>query len=304
MICTYCRSTNGETDHRCRRCGRRLLGSAVDAPPELGERAVKALGANALAAAASTAELRLQAERPPVKPTARKPAQSSLFEEPGPKVIPFENARERTISDAETADVFPPVRAVVPKRPAPRRAPSSQTRGEQTTLDFLPTAPQTVRTLKTTVEAMIYCDAPVAAPMHRSIAALLDFSMILIGFGIFLVIFQVFGGAAFGWNKQNLALFGLALALISMFYGFIWTLADRETAGMRWTDLRLLTFNGFPPERRQRALRMVACWLSFASGMIGIFWALLDEENLTWHDHMSKTFPTLRETDSIFVRES
>jgi hypothetical protein len=25
---------------------------------------------------------------------------------------------------------------------------------------------------------------------------------------------------------------------------------------------------------------------------LGIVWALLDEEHLTWHDHISKVFPT------------
>jgi hypothetical protein len=32
-----------------------------------------------------------------------------------------------------------------------------------------------------------------------------------------------------------------------------------------------------------------------------LFWALVDEENLTWHDHISKTFPTVRESDSVIV---
>ena len=27
-------------------------------------------------------------------------------------------------------------------------------------------------------------------------------------------------------------------------------------------------------------------------GGLGLVWALVDEENLTWHDHISKTFPT------------
>ncbi len=62
-------------------------------------------------------------------------------------------------------------------------------------LEFLPPAPQAPRTLKTTVEARIYCDAQVAAPMHRSVAAFLDSAMILIGCGIFLGIFQCLGGS-------------------------------------------------------------------------------------------------------------
>jgi hypothetical protein len=35
-----------------------------------------------------------------------------------------------------------------------------------------------------------------------------------------------------------------------------------------------------------------------------LLWALADEEKLTWHDHMSKTFPTLQESNRVFYRES
>jgi uncharacterized RDD family membrane protein YckC len=265
---------------------------------------VQALGANALAAAAAaTSET---APRQPRAPAAEERSdQAVLFvDENSPKVIPFSRKAGVTMESlAETAELFPPKAAVQPKpKAAPKRKPGGDPFGNQTTLDFLPTAsPQKSRTLKTTVEAVIYCDAPVAGPMHRAMAATLDASMIFIAFGIFLVIFQIFGGP-FAWNKQNIALFAASLGLIAMFYGFVWMMAGRETMGMSWADLRIINFNGFPPDRKSRALRMVGCWLSFCSGTIGIFWALVDEENLTWHDHMSKTFPTLREGNTGFFR--
>jgi hypothetical protein len=34
--------------------------------------------------------------------------------------------------------------------------------------------------------------------------------------------------------------------------------------------------------------------VSFIAAGIGLLWALVDEERLTWHDYMSKTFPTPR----------
>ena len=39
-----------------------------------------------------------------------------------------------------------------------------------------------------------------------------------------------------------------------MFYGLIWAIAGRETAGMHWTDLQLITFDGFPVDARSRAV--------------------------------------------------
>jgi hypothetical protein len=36
---------------------------------------------------------------------------------------------------------------------------------------------------------------------------------------------------------------------------------------------------------------------------IPLLWALADEEKLAWHDHMSKTFPTIEESNRSFFRK-
>jgi uncharacterized RDD family membrane protein YckC len=323
MTCTYCQSANSENDHRCRRCGRRLAGSAVSAPANYSthETLTQAVGATALALdrqqKSSTAEMASDKSGTRSGDRARKPAQSSLFaDEFVPRIIPFDaqqresllkTARTKRRSDAaldETSEIVlqqPKPRSTV--KVPPRKQVATDPRGEQSTLDFLPSPSiQSARTLKTTVEAVIYCDSPVAGPFHRAIAALLDFSMILIGLGLFLAIFEVFGGP-FSWSRENIMIWIAATALIGMFYGFVWSLCGRETAGMSWTDLRIINFNGFPPDGKSRAVRLIGCWLSFCSGMIGIFWALMDEEGLTWHDHMSKTFPTVREKHTTLGRQ-
>jgi uncharacterized RDD family membrane protein YckC len=61
---------------------------------------------------------------------------------------------------------------------------------------------------------------------------------------------------------------------------------------MRFAGLHLVDFDGRRPDREQRAIRQVAGLLSVLSAGLGLVWALVDEENLTWHDHISKTFPT------------
>jgi uncharacterized RDD family membrane protein YckC len=294
-----------------------LAGTAVSAPANYStqETLTQAVGATALAV--ERKQKSSTAEMTPDKNGPRKPAQSSLFaDEFVSRIIPFDaeqresllkTARTKRRSDAvldETSEIVlqqPKPRSSL--KVPPRKHVANDPRGEQSTLDFLPSpAVQSARTLKTTVEAVIYCDSPVATPFHRAIAALLDASMILIGMGLFLAIFEVFGGP-FSWTRQNIMIWIGAAALIGMFYGFIWSLCGRETAGMNWTDLRIINFNGFPPDGKSRAVRLVGCWLSFCSGMIGIFWALMDEEGLTWHDHMSKTFPTVREKHTTLGRQ-
>ena len=88
--------------------------------------------------------------------------------------------------------------------------------------------------------------------------------------------------------------FAGAFLFIALFYGFVWVLTGTETAGERWTGLRLINFDGSPIDRRERAVRFAAACLSFCSAGLGVLWSLADEESLTWHDHMSKTFPTIR----------
>ncbi len=217
MNCTYCQSANPENDHRCRRCGRRLTGSAVSAPAGYAPQAMGALALNNQEPQKS-ASMTSQASSETTRTGTRKPAQTSLFaEEFAPRVIPFDaqqresllkTSRTQRRSDApldETSEIDQP------KREAPRGAlkvpPRKQTptdpRGEQSTLDFLPTpSVQSARTLKTTVEAVIYCDSPVATPIHRALAALLDSSMIFLALGLFLGIFEIFGGP-FSWSRQE-----------------------------------------------------------------------------------------------------
>jgi hypothetical protein len=38
--------------------------------------------------------------------------------------------------------------------------------------------------------------------------------------------------------------------------------------------------------------RLASGALSFCAAGLGFLWALVDEETLTWHDHISRTFPT------------
>jgi len=59
-----------------------------------------------------------------------------------------------------------------------------------------------------------------------------------------------------------------------------------------WTQLRLLNFDGHIPDRDERVQRMFGSFLSYTVGGLGMVWALVDEEKLAWHDHISKTFPT------------
>ena len=137
----------------------------------------------------------------------------------------------------------------------------------------------------------IDCDAPVAAPTHRLVASAVDGSLILVGVGVFLAIFFLSGGQV-ALDRQALSFVLGVTAVIALFYRALWCLANGDSPGMRFAGLRLVDFDGRRPDREQRGIRQVASLLSLLSAGLGLVWALVDEENLTWHDHISKTFPT------------
>ena len=108
---------------------------------------------------------------------------------------------------------------------------------------------------------------------------------------LFLLIFYLSGGE-FVLNRQTIPLFGGIVILFALLSKILWCLGNGDTAGMRWAHLRLVNFDGRAPDREERLARMASGCLSFMAAGLGLLWSLVDEETLTWHDHMSKTFPT------------
>ena len=139
-----------------------------------------------------------------------------------------------------------------------------------------------------------------ASKLHRFVAAAVDWSLVFIAYGLFLLVFHAFGGE-FTLNKINGLMFGGVLLLFGFAYGLMWALAATETVGMRFAQLRLLTFEGFPPDMRQRLMRLMGSSLSLFT-VLGLAWSAVDEESLAWQDHISRTFPTPKEFDKQILR--
>jgi uncharacterized RDD family membrane protein YckC len=86
--------------------------------------------------------------------------------------------------------------------------------------------------------------------------------------------------------------YGIATGLVFLVYRVLYCLANLDTAGVRWTGLQIRDFDGRKPTRKQRFYRLAGGCVSLIAAGLGLLWALFDEEKLTWHDHMSETFPT------------
>jgi uncharacterized RDD family membrane protein YckC len=276
MTCIFCGARNNESETRCRKCGRKP-GDTLNGDFTL----TRTEGA--LATKLQPVHFEANAPREPRQ--AIRGVQQQLF--PGQSnVVPI-------------AMYAPPPAESKPqtRKSTPRRRPVAEGQGA---LDFLPSETPKPRTLSTTVEAVVSCDSPVAPTVHRAIAGAIDCGMALLGYAMFLTLYFALGGE-FSWDRLNLEVFAGALLLIGFTYGLVWTLIGADTAGMRLTGLRLTTFEGFPLERKHRVMRFVSGCLSLCT-LVGHLWSLADEESLTWHDHISRTFPTPRKIHAEVFR--
>ncbi len=214
---------------------------------------------------------------PPEPEPARIVYQRPLFRELQ-QVMPIPSLRSSDAQDTK------------PHRPSrPRTA--RRAHADQQALDF--TAQRT-----RTAEASIYCDAPVASPVHRAMAAALDASMVVMALGTFVITFELAGGVV-TMNAHTAAMLAGIAAVFGLLYQLLFCLANGDTPGMRWTQLRLTNFDGGRPDAEQRVYRLAGQCLSVLAAGLGLLWALVDEEKLTWHDHMSRTFPSPRSPGTV-----
>jgi uncharacterized RDD family membrane protein YckC len=81
----------------------------------------------------------------------------------------------------------------------------------------------------------------------------------------------------------------LYLLIVSfLFYGWFWTHGG-QTLGLRAWSLKILTFDRETLNWKQALLRFFAAILSWIFCGLGFLWMLVDKNQRSWHDHLSKT---------------
>jgi len=283
MNCLYCRSWNPDEEHRCQRCGRRLhyAGAPIGAAPQYSHTA-------------------LAEDRAPRARTHARPLPAPAV----PEVVPGAGTGRRAnpsfqpnlFGTKEMGQVLPFNAFVSAPKPATPRTARPRVRrpvtSNQQSLNF--TAPVAIQTVARPRDGVIYCDARVASLPHRSLAAAVDFTVVALALGAFVGTLYSFGGEIL-LTRQSAPLYLVVVVATVLLYRLLWCLGNGDTPGMRTMQLRLVDLDGRRPDRRQRVMRLISGWLSVFAAGLGLFWALADEESLTWHDHISRTFPTSRE---------
>jgi len=295
MTCQHCQTWILDDDHRCRRCGRRIRSTPSRISPQ----------SYPIAAAATAPAYQWDAQEdvssesaPTIVPSSsvaiapEQEAQQALFlsAEAERRVIPFDSLTspaERQAIRTRAADIA---------RPAPLRSAKVEVRrarakrvqsADQHRFDF-----QGQEAIVIAPEARIICDAPVAPAMLRAQAATIDVLVMVSGcvFGAALFLFE---GGRLPADKHLWPFLLAALITVPIVYKLLWVFAGRDSLGLQATGLSLVDFDGNPPSSQRRYHRLLGSFISFLAAGIGLVWALVDEDSLTWHDHISGTFPTI-----------
>jgi uncharacterized RDD family membrane protein YckC len=224
----------------------------------------------------------------PQATTVEPTGQQALFSQPvnSPRVIAFDSYLAAHNGAAQRPA---PVQTGKVELRRPRAAKRSARPTYQTALDF-----QTEAAAAPKPE--IICDVPVASHAVRLQAAAVDAALMLCGGLIVLFAFGLCVGQfpldTHALDKHVLPYLAIACLTVPVFYKAFWAIANAETPGMRCLGLRLVDFDGNPPAPERRFYRALGSGLSVLAAGIGLLWSLVDEDALTWHDHISGTFPT------------
>ncbi|MFN0106754.1 MAG: RDD family protein [Bryobacteraceae bacterium] len=283
MICSRCAYWNNEDEHRCTKCAARLndrrVESAFHSPFH---------GNVALA----------------LQPAAHEPAVAVMDEpaDPEPRRVPRHAAslQQSLFSLREVGKVVSIDGLEADRRPA--KKPAAQKRRQitasylpqQGVLEFVPLAGPQTRKLATSVDARIFCEHPVASVSHRMFAALYDLGAIAVMMTVFLGILYwgCEGLASALADPVSVAILGAGIILIGLLYHSVFLAVRGETPGMRFAGLQLVDFDGRRTTEQQLHMRILGAFFSVLPVGLGLLWALVDEESLTWQDHISHTFPT------------
>ncbi|MDP1773451.1 MAG: RDD family protein [Methylobacter sp.] len=132
-------------------------------------------------------------------------------------------------------------------------------------------------------------NAPISKPgfLRRLTAIVYDLLLLIaVLFVATALLLPLNGGQAF--TAQQF-FFPLYLLLVSfLFYAWFWTHGG-QTLGLRAWKIKVLTLDKKPISWKQALLRFTAAIISWGFLGLGFLWILIDKNQRSWHDRLSKT---------------
>jgi uncharacterized RDD family membrane protein YckC len=124
---------------------------------------------------------------------------------------------------------------------------------------------------------------------RRVMAFAVDFAAVTAGFMGFLVVF-VASTPHLPTGLTAAALAGVVYVALWVLYQMLFFSLSGATAGMLYAHIALCTFDDQNPTRPSLQRRLAAWWVSLLPMGIGFLWCFVDEDNLCWHDRITRTY--------------
>lgn len=123
----------------------------------------------------------------------------------------------------------------------------------------------------------------------RAMAAIVDFALVAAAFLLFVLSFAACA-AHLPSGKPALIAGTLAFLAVALVYQLLFFRYAESTPGMRYAKIALCTFDDENPSRRQMRIRVASMLLSLCPLGLGCAWVLFDEDRLSWHDRITRTY--------------
>lgn len=82
----------------------------------------------------------------------------------------------------------------------------------------------------------------------------------------------------------------VAVVIAGLLYQAFFLMVMHATPGMMYAGIGLCTFDDEQPSRAQMRDRLIAMLVSLLPVGLGLAWSAFDEEHLSWHDRLSRTY--------------
>ncbi len=132
---------------------------------------------------------------------------------------------------------------------------------------------------------------PVATLAERRWAGALDALFLVLSCTGFLALFHSLGGEIAFAKMDAVVCFTVLFLLYGSYFSLFTTFAG-ATPGMQFCGLTIVRLDGTLPDIHQLLWRSFGYLLSGATMMLGILWAVWDEDHFSWQDRISQTYIT------------
>ncbi len=126
--------------------------------------------------------------------------------------------------------------------------------------------------------------------ISRFAAGAMDFGVVAVIYVVFAVTTYMEMPETAFIDRRILGIYGVCYFALVTIYFFLFMLSGSQTPGMKRRGLTVVSKEGTPLDPHRACLRGFGYLISLLPVMLGLLWALIDPEHLTWADKVSGTY--------------